>query len=193
MSRAPLAALIAAACAVVIPVAPVAAASTLPVCSSNPETGGETRCATVRPPRAWAKASAYRATGYPIPRPRDSAVLAPLALRSIAVTRPDRIDEGECGTQAAIDARYRGGGKTLLYGYVEDDCGDLRTVRPGEEAVMVPGATVGVASRSGGANVVKWTRAPRADIDDQRMIGTMVLRSSTLSRARLLEIAATIR
>lgn len=193
MRRAPLVVVALAACLAAVPAASLAAPPTLPVCSTNPETGGTTECATARPPNAWAKASAYQATGYPIPRPRNSAVLAPLALKSIKVTRPDRIDEGECGTQASIDARYQGGGKTLLYSYVEDDCGGLDVLRPGETAASIPGATAGVTLRSGGANVVRWTRAPRADITNGRMIGTMMLRSSSLSQQRLLRIAATIR
>jgi hypothetical protein len=192
MKRAPLVIALAA-CAVVLPIGSSAVAATLPVCSVNPETRGETLCATVRPPRAWAKASAYGASGYPIPRPRDGEVLRPLALQSIKVTKPDRIDEGECGTQVVVDARYKGGGKTLLYEYVEDDCGGFQATRAGETPVTVPGATVALASRSGGANVLMWTRASRADITAGAMIGTMMLRSSTLSRARLEEIAATIR
>lgn len=192
MRRAPLVLLALAACAAAIPATSLAGSPRLSVCSTNPETGGQTLCATVRPPGAWAKASAYRATGYPIPRPRDPAVLAPLALRSITVTKPDRIDEGECGTQADIAARYRGGGAALSYGYAENDCGEFRDLS-GQVGVTVAGATAAVAYRDGGANAVKWTRAPRADIDGSRMIGVMTLSSRTLPRARLLEIAATIR
>lgn len=193
MRRAPLVAVIAAACAAAVPAVSLAGAPALPVCSTNPETGGTTRCATVRPPGAWAKAAAYRATGYALPRPRNAAVLRPMALTSIRITKPDRVDEGECGTQAEVDAQYRGGGKTLSYRYVENDCGEFQRPRPGEEAVTVPGATAAIAMRSGGANVVAWTRSDRAAIDGAYMIGIMTLRSSTLPRARLLEIAGTIR
>ena len=194
MRRAPLAVIALAACSVALPAASVAAPPVLPVCSTNPDTGGSTRCATVKPPRAWAKAAAYGITAEPLPRPRRAAVLRPLRLVSIEVTQPSRIDEGECGTQASIDARYRGpSNATLFYSYVEDDCGRLRTLLPGDQAVSVPGATVAIATRSGGANVVQWTRSPRAAIDGAYMVGTMMLRSSSLSQARLLEIAATIR
>lgn len=166
-----------------------ATAATLPVCARDRDTGGETLCATVRPPNAWAKAAAYRATGYALPRPRTPSVLAPLALRSITVTKPNRVDEGECGTQAIVEARYAGGGKALTYSYTETDCGGLRGGTP----VRVPRATVAIAQREGPRQVVEWTRSPRADLDNGYMVGQMMLSSSTLSRDRLLAIAASIR
>lgn len=167
----------------------LADARQLPVCSRDPATGGEVRCATVKPPGAWAKAAAYRANAYPLPRPRVTAVLAPMVLKSITVTRPNRIDEGECGYQVTVLARYAGGGEAMTYEYLETDCGGLT----GGVPVDIPGAGVARGSVAGRTQVVEWTTSSRADVDGGLMISQMALSSRSLSRDRLIAIARTIR